>query len=305
MTTVDTAAGDALEVAAATQRRRRRGPLGVGPWIGIVTLLVVVAYSLVYPLLPSYDPLGQDLTKILLTPGADSAHLFGTDSLGRDTASRLALAGRVTLGVIVTIIVANAVIGLVVGVLAGYFGGRLDNALMSLADIQLALPVILILTSLAVTFGPSLKLMVIVLSLTYWVGYARVARTATRSLRDRDFVLASKLQGASVLRILRVHVVPAVAVQMLILASTDVGGVILLMSSFDYLGLGVQAPTPSWGSMIGESQNYLRQNPWQAIVPGMAILLAVSGMNLVSQRFTAENGPRSARRRVRTRKAVS
>ncbi|TGO06379.1 ABC transporter permease [Serinibacter arcticus] len=309
---VDRELDPALVPAAPLDRGSRRprriaGPRswGLGPWhwIGLAMLTVVVGYSLLYPLLPSYDPYGQDLGRILLTPGADPAHLFGTDSLGRDTASRLALAGRVTVGVVVVIIVVNALIGMIVGTVAGYFGGRLDNAMMALADVKLALPMILVLTALAATFGPSIKLMVIVLAVTYWVGYARVARTSATSLRQRDFVLAPALQGARTARILRVHVLPTVFSQMLILASTDVGAVILLMSSFDYLGLGVQPPVPSWGSMIGESQKYLRQNPAQAIVPGVAIFLAVAGMNLVSQRFTSERAAaRRPSRRARGRK---
>ncbi|MGI6878582.1 ABC transporter permease [Microbacterium sp. gxy059] len=278
------------------------------PWVGLAMLVLVVGYSLVLPLLPGYDPYGQDLTKSLLAPGADPAHILGTDSLGRDTASRLALAGRVTLLAIVIIIVANAVIGMVIGTLSGYFGGKLDNALMALADIQLAMPMILVLTALAAVRGPSVTLMVAALSLTFWVGYARVARTTARSLRERDFVLAPKLQGATTARIIRTHVLPSVGTQMLILASTDIGTIILLMSAFDYLGLGVQAPLPSWGSMIGDSQRYMREEAWQAIIPGIAIFLAVSGTNLFSQKFTGENSAARLRRTSRksarrTRKA--
>ncbi|MFC7624257.1 ABC transporter permease [Microlunatus sp. GCM10028923] len=270
-------------------RRGRPSPL---PWIGATMMLVVIGYVIIVPLLPLYDPYGQDLTMILLRPGQHPEHLLGTDSLGRDTASRLALAGRVTLLIVLAIIVANAVIGLIIGTVAGYFGGRLDNLLMAVADIQLALPVILVLIALSATFGPGVMLMVTVLSVTYWVGYARVARTAARSLRERDFVLAPKLLGAGTPHILRVHVLPGVLSQILILASTDLGQVILLMSSFDYLGLGIQAPTPSWGSMISESQKYLRQNVWQAVVPGTMIFLVVAGMNLFSQRFTSETAAR-------------
>lgn len=285
--------------------RRRIRMSAVWPWVGLAMLVLVVGYSVVYPMLPSFDPYGQDLSSNLLSPGDDPAHPFGTDSLGRDTASRLALAGRVTISVVLVIIVSNAFLGMVIGTVAGYAGGKVDNALMALADIQLALPLILVLTALAVSFGPSLTLMVVVLSVTYWVGYARVARTTTMSLRERDFVLAPKLQGAGPLRVLRVHIVPTVATQMMILASTDVGSVVLLMSAFDYLGLGVQAPMPSWGSMIAESQKYLRQSPTQAILPGVAIFLAVAGMNLFSQRFTSEGGARATRRRrpARGRKA--
>jgi peptide/nickel transport system permease protein len=301
---LETEAGLENVTDPAPRRRRRPGRLwGLSPWhwLGLAMLALVIGYSLIFPLLPSYAPYAQDLTRGLLAPGEDPAHLLGTDNLGRDTASRLALAGRVTIGVVAVILVVNALLGIIIGTIAGYFGGRLDNAMMALADVQLALPMILVLTALAATFGPSLLLMVTVLALTSWVGYARVARTSALSLRRRDFVLAPALQGARTSRILRVHVLPTVFSQMLILASTDVGAVILMMSAFDYLGLGVQPPTPSWGSMIGESQRYLRQNPSQAIVPGVAIFLAVAGMNLFSQRFTSENTVSPARR-IRGRK---
>lgn len=286
----DAAAAPPATLGQTTTAPGRRRALALR-WhgVGLTMLVIVVGFSLLYPMLPGYDPYAQDLTAKLLAPGQSPAHLLGTDSLGRDTASRLALAGRVTMLIVAVIVCANALVGMVIGTVSGYFGGRLDNALMAIADVQLALPMILVLTALAATFGPSLSLMVVVLSLTYWVGYARVARTTARSLRARDFVLAPRLQGASTARVLRVHVVPSVVTQMLILASTDIGSVILLMSSFDYLGLGVQAPLPSWGSMIGDSQKYMRQEAWQAIVPGTAIFLAVAGMNMFSQRFTGEH----------------
>jgi peptide/nickel transport system permease protein len=271
-----------------------------GNWqfiLGLTMVGLVVAFSVIFPLTPNYDPYGQELSEKLLSPGTNVDHLLGTDSLGRDTASRLALAGRVTLLIVVLVVVVNALIGMVVGTVSGYFGGKIDNILMALADIQLALPVILVLTALAAALGPSVNLMVIVLALTYWVGYARVARTTASSLRERDFVLAPKLQGAGTGRVIVSHVVPSVFRQTVILASTDIGAIILLMSAFDYLGLGVQPPTPSWGSMIADSQRYMAIQPWQAIVPGIAIFLVVAGVNLFSQKFTGEtDGSASGRR---------
>ncbi|MCQ9388132.1 ABC transporter permease [Brevibacterium sp. 50QC2O2] len=287
-----------IDTPTPARPRRRTGFRLADDWqylLGAAMLVVSVAFALLYPLLPGYDPYGQDLTAKLLGPGA-GGHLLGTDNLGRDTASRLALAGRVTLLIVAIVVIANAILGMIIGTVSGYFGGKIDNVLMALADVQLAMPMILVLTALAAALGPGVVLMVVVLALTYWVGYARVARTTARSLRQRDFVLAPKLQGASTTRILRSHVIPSVFKQMLILASTDIGAVILLMSAFDYLGLGVQAPLPSWGSMIGDSQKYMREQPWQAIIPGIAIFLVVSGVNLFSQRFTGENGQGPIRR---------
>ncbi|RLP83704.1 ABC transporter permease [Mycetocola lacteus] len=271
-------------VAAPRARRFRI----TGPLVGTVLVGIVVLFCLLYPLLPGYDAYTQNLDKMLLGPLTDPAHPLGTDALGRDEASRLALAGRITLGIVVAIVVVNALIGLVVGTSAGYLGGKVDTVLMGWADVQLALPVILVLIALSAALGPSVWLMIIVLAATYWVGYARVARGTALSLRERDFVIAPRIQGASRWWTARKHIMPNVAVQILILASTDIGGVMLLTSSFDFLGLGVQAPTPSWGLMISEGQKYIRQAPHLALVPGIAIFLVIIGTNLISQRFTAE-----------------
>lgn len=297
-----------LTKEAAVSRDRKNGRIvkkhtslmSIAPYVGIGMIGIVIAFVLMYPLLPIYDPYAQHLDSKLLAPGEDARYLLGTDPLGRDVASRLALAGRVTLSIVAVVVLANAILGMIIGVLAGYFGGRVDNVLMAGLDIQLAMPMILVLTALATVFGPSIALLTIVLSITYWMGYARVARSTSRSLRDRDFVLAPMLQGASTFRVLRHHVLPNVSKQMLIMASSDIGAVILLVSAFDYLGLGVQAPLPSWGAMISESQLYFRTEPWLAILPGFVIFLTVSGVNLFSQRFTGEN---SAASFIRSQKA--
>lgn len=299
MTLATAPAAEATATVGAPRRRTgRRAPWTVPQVAGLVMLASVVGFCLLFPLLPQFDPYTQDLTAKLLPPGSPE-HLLGTDALGRDTASRLALAGRVTLAIVVGIIAVNAVIGVVVGMTAGYVGGRVDNVLMGVADIQLALPVMLVLIALAAVLGPSVWLMVVVLAATYWVGYARVARSVAMGLAGRDFVLAPKILGARAPWILRKHVLPGVLSQVLIVATTDLGAVILLTASFDYLGLGVQAPVPSWGSMVGDGQAYLRQAPWAVLVPGACMLLAVAGTNLLSQRFTHEGTP-SRRRKARS-----
>lgn len=269
---------------------------------GFALLGVVAAFILLVPLLPGYDPYTQDLSRTLTAPFTDAAHLLGTDMLGRDVVSRLALGGQVSLGIVLIVVVFNSVIGMVTGMIAGYAGGRIDNALMAWADVQLAMPVILVLIALSASVGPSVWLMVITLAATYWVGYARVARSTARSLRERDFVVAPRIQGATPAWTVTTHIAPHVSVQMLILASADIGGVLLLTSSFDYLGLGVQPPTPSWGLLISEGQKYVREAPYLAIIPGIAIFLVVIGTNLVSQRFTAERELSTLRRKRKARR---
>lgn len=269
---------------------RRRAPRwNLTSVLGLVLVVIVVGYCLVFPLTPAYAPYAQDLQNTLAKPLADPSHLLGTDNLGRDVASRLALAGRVTLSIVVGIIAVNAVLGTIIGVTAGYVGGRVDTVLSGLAEVQLALPILMVVIALSAALGPSVWLMVVVVAVTYWVGYARVARSTAMTLRNRDFVLSPKIQGAGVPWILRRHVLPNVAGQVLILATSDIGAIVLLTSSFDFLGLGVQPPTPSWGSMIGDGQKFLRQDLAQSLVPGAAVFLLVVGVNLLSQRWTAEN----------------
>jgi peptide/nickel transport system permease protein len=266
-------------------------------WTGMGLLATVAAFILIVPLLPAYDPFAQDLSAAFIAPFTDSAHILGTDMLGRDLASRLALGGQVSLGIVLLVVIINALTGMVAGMLAGYAGGRLDNVLMGWADVQLAMPVILVLIALSAAVGPSVWLMVITLAATYWVGYARVARSTAMALRERDFVIAPRIQGATGYWTVSTHIAPHVSVQMLILASADIGGVLLLTSSFDYLGLGVQPPTPSWGLLISEGQKYVREAAYLALIPGIAIFLVVIGTNLVSQRFTAERDLSTLRRR--------
>jgi peptide/nickel transport system permease protein len=280
---------------------RRRVPmtLRIAPLqaAGALMVLTVVSFAVIMPFTPGYDPMTQDLRAVAIPPGADPAHWLGTDILGRDLASRLALASQVTLGIALLVVVCTAVIGLVLGIVSGFIGGKVDTAIMGLGDIQLAIPVILLVIALAAAIGPNVGLMILVLILTLWVNYARVTRALSLSLRERDFVLAPQIMGASRWWAMRKHIVPHVSVQLLIIASAEIGAVILATSSFDYLGLGVQAPTPSWGSMISEGQKFFRQSPYLALIPGVMIVFIVVGVNLLSQRFTAESGPRLIRRK--------
>ncbi|AXA96220.1 ABC transporter permease [Microbacterium laevaniformans] len=287
--------------AADTAARIAWPRLRATEWVGVGILVVVAAFILIVPLLPGSDPYGQDLSASFIRPFTDPAHLLGTDMLGRDLASRLAVGGQVSLGIVLFVVAINAFIGMVTGMIAGYAGGRLDNLLMGWADVQLAMPIILVLIALSAALGPNVWLMILTLAATYWVGYARVARSTAMSLKGRDFVIAPRIQGASPQWIVSTHIAPHVGVQVLILASADIGGVLLLTSSFDYLGLGVQAPTPSWGLLISEGQKYVREAPYLALIPGIAIFLVVIGTNLLSQRFTAERELSALRRRKKAR----
>ncbi|GAA4680400.1 ABC transporter permease [Frondihabitans cladoniiphilus] len=268
--------------------RRRRGwsPSIVLSSIMLGLVIVLVA---VVPFLPLYDPFTQNLSIAQQAPFTDMAHLLGTDTLGRDILSRLSLAGRVSLLISVCAVALNVVIGAILGLSSGYFGKALDTIVSGVADLQLAIPIMLLLILVVSVVGPSTSTLILVLGVTYWVAYGRTARAVTLSLRQRDFVLSPITQGARPTWVIRKHLLPKVAPQLAILASFDIGTMITISSSLDYLGLGVQAPTPTWGGMISEGQQYLQTNPWLIILPSIAIFFLVGSVQFLSQRFTGES----------------
>ncbi|GAB2450762.1 peptide/nickel transport system permease protein [Conyzicola lurida] len=270
---------------APVVRRWRPRP---GAVVGAIMLGSVLLLTAVVPLLPGYDPMAQDLRAALLPPLSDPGHPLGTDALGRDLLSRIALASAVTLGMTVLIVIMNALIGSFVGILAGYFGGRLETLITLVSNVTLAMPVVLLLIAICAVLRPSAGLTILVLGLTWWVGYARVTRNVAASLRRQDFVVSPLTQGADSIWVLTRHVVPNVWPHTLIIAATDVATIVLITSSLEYLGLGVQPPVPSWGSMIFDGQRHLAGDPWLALLPGLVMLLAVGGVQFLSQQFTAE-----------------
>lgn len=260
--------------------------------VAAAALAVVVLVSAVYPLLPVSDAYTQNLhlrTSPLLTVGPDGTlHLLGTDALGRDVLSRIALAGRISLLLAAGAVAVSMIIGVALGLAAGYSGGRLDNAIMSLADIQLAVPRIMVIIAVVAVVGPSLTNLAVTLGVTSWVGYARVVRAQTLSLREREFVHAARSLGATSARIMLRHILPNAFPAVVILSSFEFGQMVVLEASLSYLGLGIQPPLPAWGSMIYGGQAFLRTEPLLTILPGMAIFIVVAGVSFLTQAFTAE-----------------
>ena len=275
-------------VVERSWRRRRGKGRSVLPIVGGALLLFMILFVVIVPMLPGMDPLAQDLSQANLQPFADPAHLLGTDSLGRDTLSRIAAGGRTTLTITLAVVVINVLIGATLGLLAGFFRGWLDSLIGLVSDVNLSMPVVLLLIAISAIVGPSATLMVVVLGCTFWMGYARVARAVTLSLGGRDFIIAPQILGASARWTIWRHVLPHVVPPVLIVAVTDVGIVVLLQAGLDFLGLGVQPPSPTWGGLILEGQAVLGSDPWQSILPGLAIFVLVAGTQLLSQRFTAE-----------------
>jgi peptide/nickel transport system permease protein len=254
---------------------------------GIFVLVAIV------PFLPGYDPYTQNLAASLLAPGEGSfdgrMYVLGTDTLGRDMLSRLSLAGRVSLFIGFSAVVVSLIIGVTLGLIAGFFRGWVENLIMGIADLQLSIPRVLLLIAVAAILGTGVFKLAILLGITSWVAYGRVARAMALSLREREFVLSATTQGASAFWNIRKHLLPNVLPQMLIVGSYELGQIIVLESALSYLGLGVQPPLPSWGLMVSEGQTYLELDPWLSVLPSIALFMLVAGVQIYSQSFTAEN----------------
>ncbi len=262
--------------------------------ITAVTLLAIMAVLMIgIPLNPGYDPYAQDLGSALLPMGGSNFrgdyYLLGTDTLGRDMLDRLALAGQVSALIGLFAVAVSLSIGVSLGLIAGYFRGPLESVIMGLADLQLSIPRVLLLIAVTAIVGPSVLNLALLLGLTSWVSYGRVARGMVLSLREREFILSARTQGATAAWNIRKHLLPNVLPQMLIVGSYEFGMIIVMEASLSYLGLGVQPPLPSWGMMVSEGQNYLALAPHLAILPSIALFILVAGFQFLSQAFTREN----------------
>jgi peptide/nickel transport system permease protein len=270
-----------------------KGQLNTSTVIALGFLALIAVLVFIIPLLPVYDPYRQNLAAGLTFPFSSSFdgtyYILGTDTLGRDMLSRLSLAGRVSLGIGTGAVVISLFVGVALGLIAGYFRGWVESFIMGVADLQLSVPRVLLLIAVTAIVGPSLVNLTLLLGLTSWVAYGRVARAMALSLREREFVLSAITQGATSTWNIRKHLLPNVLPQMLIVGSYELGQIIVLESSLSYLGLGVQPPLPSWGMMVSEGQSYLELDPWLFILPSIALFLLVAGVQFLSQAFTAEN----------------
>jgi peptide/nickel transport system permease protein len=254
----------------------------------VVAVSVVVA-GLAAPVMVSYGPLEQNVIDRLLPPmffaGGSSAHVLGTDQLGRDVLARLLYGARIALLVGGIAVSVSACIGLAIGLLGGYYGGAADTVLMRLLDIQLSMPFMLLALVIIGIYGPSLRNIIIVLTITGWVVYARVIRSEVLSLRTREFVTACRSLGGSNVRIITRHVLPNVLPSFIVLAALEMGRMMLLESALSFLGLGIRPPNPSWGSMLADGRVYVSSAWWLATCPGVAVSLTVLSLNVVADRF--------------------
>jgi peptide/nickel transport system permease protein len=251
---------------------------------GLVVVAVVVLTALAAALVTPFDPVEQNIGERLKAPLTRNAegrvHLLGTDHLGRDILARIVFGARPALLVGFAAVAISGVLGMLSGLVAGYFGGRVDDILMRLADIQLAFPFILLAIAVIGVLGPSLTTIISVIGVSSWVVYARIVRGAALSLREREFVQAAQALGSRDGRILLRHVLPNVFTPWLVVATLDMARVIVIESALSFLGLGVQPPTPTWGGMLADGRVYISTAWWLATFPGLAILITVLGINL-------------------------
>lgn len=254
--------------------RRRRPAL-----MGAVIIVAFIITALGAPWLAPFPPQATNWSKIR-TP-ADAHHWLGTDDLGRDVLSRVIWGARVSLLAGVLSILLAVVVGVPLGLVAGYYRGRLDQVIMRLTDALLAFPFLIVAIALAATLGPSLTNATCAIGLAAVPGFVRLTRGQVLAVREEDYVQGARAVGASDLRICWRYILPNSFAPLLVQATVNIAGAIIAESTLSFLGLGVQPPTPSWGSMLNVAQGFLSQAPWMAWWPGLAIFVTVFAFNVV------------------------
>jgi peptide/nickel transport system permease protein len=254
--------------------------------LGLVIILAVLALALLAESLAPRSPVALQIALRLKPPGfvdprSGQTMWLGTDHLGRDILSRIIYGSRISLMVSLPAVAMSAAIGLTLGLLAGFYRGWFDGVVMRLVDLQLAFPFILLALSIVALLGPSLRNIIVVFAITTWPVYARTTRGSVLSLREREFVQAARSVGAGDRRILWRHVLPNIVSPVLVLASFEVARMIILESALGFLGLGVQPPTPTWGNMLADGRDYIRDAWWIATFPGLAIMMTAAGVNFL------------------------
>lgn len=250
--------------------------------VGFLIVLGVVFVAVFADILAPHDPAQNNLSDMLQPPswvdGGSSSYLLGTDNLGRDILSRILVGSRVSLLVGVFSVVLAGAIGMIIGLFAGYYGGLIDNILMRLVDSFLAIPSILFILVVLAVFEPSIMVLIIVIGFTNWVTYARVVRGEVLSIKEREYVKASKSIGTKNSKVMIKHIMPNIISSFIVISALSVATTIILEASLSFLGLGIQPPDVSWGSMLTDGRDYMATNWWLATFPGIAITLTVLGI---------------------------
>ncbi len=259
-------------------RKFTRNKLAV---FGAIVLAIIILSAILAPLIAPYNPGSTDLANKLAPPSSEN--WLGTDRFGRDIFTRLLFGGRISLLVGFGSVAGALLIGTTIGAIAGYYGGMIDSVLMRFVDVIISIPTIFLLITIVTIFQPSVDKLILIFAITSWTTTARMVRGEFLSLRTREFVLASRTIGTSPVKIIFSHILPNAMGPIVVTATLLVGTVILSEAALSYLGLGVQPPTPSWGNMLEDAQNFtvLLKAPWYAAFPGLMILITVLCFNFV------------------------
>jgi peptide/nickel transport system permease protein len=268
-----------------------RSPKGI---IGLVIIAVIIAAAIGADVISPFDPFAQSLRLRHKPPSFETGHLLGTDQVGRDVLARIIYGTRVSILVGVSAVFVSGTIGTLIGLVAGFYSGALGAVLMRIADIKLAMPMILFAIAWIAFFGPGLASVIIVIGVWGWVPYARYARGMVLFLREAPFVQASFAMGAGNGSLIFRHIAPNLIGPIVVLGTLQLGEAVLLESVLSFLGVGVQAPTPTWGSMVADGRNYIDSAWWTVTFPGIAITAFVLGSNFLGDALRDVLDPRTA-----------
>ena len=248
---------------------------------GFVFITIILAFAIFAPAIAPYNPSSIDAKNILAAPSG--AHIFGTDTLGRDIFSRIVYGSRISLSIGFIAVGIAVVIGVFFGSIAGYYGGRADSIIMRFVDIMLCFPTFFLILAVIAILEPSIFNIMVVIGATGWMGVARLVRAEVLTLKERDYVTASRIMGASNIWIIVRHLIPNAIGPVMVSATLGIGGAILTESALSFLGIGVQPPTPSWGNILMDGKSTLGVAWWLTIFPGVFIFLTVLAYNLLSE----------------------
>jgi len=249
--------------------------------LGAITVGLLALIAIFAPFIAPYDPAEINIKDALLAPSFE--HILGTDQLGRDVFSRMVYGARISLVIGFVAVGISVLIGLIIGSIAGYYGGRIDSVLMRFVDIMLCFPSLFLILAIVAILEPNIIIIMVVIGITSWMGTARLIRAEILTLKEREFIQATKVLGASDFRIILRHLMPNGIGPVLVNAVLGMAAAVLIESSLSFLGIGVQPPTPSWGNILMEGKATLGVCWWLMLFPGLAIFVTVLGYNLLGE----------------------
>ena len=265
--------------------------------VGIIICVLIILLAVFAPYITPYSPTKVNIREKFVPPqflsNGPGGHIFGTDAVGQDIFSRLLFGARISLTIAVLAVLCSCAIGTILGLVGGNFGGKIDMMIVALSDIQLSLPTMMLAIAVMAVLGANTINLFIVMSLTGWVGYARMARSTVMALRETDFVRAAHVIGASQSHILFHELLPNCITPIIIQASQQIGFVIMMEAGLSFLGCGVPATTPTWGTMISDGRSYITYAPWTVLVPGIALMITVLAFNFLGDGLRDVLDPRN------------